>query len=113
VLTYDSTYSYVKELLREYNNVILIPGESPQDVQDWDQIVNFIFEDSSHANPMLHDNIRFWWDKLNYGGIMSGHDYNDRFPDVIYEAKLLADQEDCELHVEGDVWWVVKKSKEI
>jgi hypothetical protein len=113
ILTYDSIYSYAKDLLSDYNNVTLIPAESPKDVQDWDKMVDFVFEDSDHSNPTLHDNIKFWWDKLNNDGIMAGHDYSDRFPDVIYEANLLADQEGCELHVEGETWWVVKKSKEI
>jgi ATP-dependent DNA ligase len=44
---------------------------------------------------------------------MAGHDYSDRFPDVIYEANFLAKHEDCELHVEGEIWWLTKKSKEI
>jgi hypothetical protein len=113
ILSYDSTYSYAKNLLSDYSNVTLIPGESPKDVQDWNLTVDFIFEDSCHTNPGLHDNIRFWWGKLADNGIMVGHDYINRFPDVIYEANLLADQEGCELHVEGEMWWVVKKSKEI
>ena len=113
ILNYNSTYSYAKELLSDYSNVTLIPAESPKDVQDWDKMIDFVFEDSDHSNPTLHDNIKFWWGKLNNDGIMAGHDYSDQFPDVIYEANLLADQEGCELHVEGETWWVVKKSKEI
>jgi hypothetical protein len=113
ILNYNSTYSYAKELLSGYTNVTLIPAESPKDVQDWDKMVDFVFEDSDHSNPTLHDNIKFWWGKLNNDGIMAGHDYSDQFPDVIYEANLLADQEGCELYVEGETWWVVKKSKEI
>lgn len=109
ILTYTSTYSYAKELLSSYNNVTMIPAESPIDVQDWDFTVDFIFEDSAHENPVLHDNIRFWWDKLKPGCIMSGHDYSDLFPDVVYEANLLATQEDCKLHVEGEIWWLIKK----
>jgi hypothetical protein len=113
MLAHKSTYSYTKEMLKDYDNVTLIPASSPDELQDWDQMVDFVFEDSSHENPQLHNNIRFWWDKLNYGGIMSGHDYSEHFPEVIFEANLLADQEGCELHVDADIWWVTKKSKEI
>lgn len=113
MLDHESTYSYTKKVLQDYDNVTLIPASSPDELQDWDQMVDFVFEDSSHENPQLHNNIRFWWDKLNYGGIMAGHDYSERFPEVIFEANLLADQEGCELHVDADIWWITKKSKEI
>jgi hypothetical protein len=113
ILDHESTYSYTKEVLRDYDNVTLLPASSPYDLQNWNQMVDFVFEDSGHENPQLNDNLRFWWDKLNYGGIMAGHDYTELWPDVVSEANLLATQEGCELHVEGWIWWVVKKSKEI
>ncbi len=111
ILDHESTYSYIKEALRDHDNVTLLPASSPYDLQNWNQMVDFVFEDSSHLNPQLNDNLRFWWDKLNYGGIMVGHDYTELWPDVISEVNLLATREGCELHVEGWVWWVVKKVK--
>jgi cephalosporin hydroxylase len=113
ILDHNSTYSYTKVILHNYSNVTLIPASSPDDLQNWDRMVDFVFEDSSHENPQLHNNLRFWWDKLNYNGVMAGHDYNQCFPDVIFEANLLAEQEECKLHVEGDIWWMIKKNKEI
>lgn len=109
ILNFDSTYDYTKHLLKDYNNVTLMPGWSPYDFQEWNTLVDFVFEDSSHVNPQLKENLDFWWSKLKYGGIMAGHDYSNSWPDVVKEVHVLAERNNCRLNVIGNVWWMVKE----
>lgn len=109
ILNYKSTYDYALHLLKNYDNVTLLPGSAPYDFQYWDTPVDFVFEDSSHENPQLKDNLDFWWDKLKYNGVMAGHDYSQRWSDIIKEVNELAEKTNCKLHTMGDVWWLIKR----
>ena len=111
IVNYSTTYDFAKYLLHDYNNVILIPASSPDDMQYWEQQVDFVFNDSSYDNPQLHNNIRFWWNRLHYNGIMAGSNYAEQFLNVVNEAHLLSKEEDCYLHIEGHMWWIFKKLK--
>jgi Methyltransferase domain len=106
----QSCYQYAKALLATHDNVQLMPMGSPYDVSWWwSDPVDFVFEDSSHANPQLHDNIEFWWEHLTSGGIMSGHDYGNRtWPDVAYEVNNFADKRGVKLRTRGSIWWIYK-----
>ena len=103
---YPNTWDFASEYLRFNSNVKLVPSRSPYDVK-WNTPVDFVFEDSSHKNPQLKDNLQFWWPKVKPGGVLAGHDYNPNYPDIIREVLNFA-RNAIEVHIIGTLWWVVK-----
>jgi predicted O-methyltransferase YrrM len=101
-------FDYAQNLLSEYSAARLLPKSSPYDVQWWTEPVDFIFEDSSHANPQLRDNLEFWVPLVRPGGIIAGHDYVRTWPDVIQEVDALAARSGAKLNLGGTVWWMIK-----
>jgi len=101
-------YDYARSLLSNYPMARLLPMHSPNDLSWWKEPVDFVFEDSSHANPQLRDSLQFWLPLVKSGGIISGHDYIKTWPDVITEADALAAQLGAELHTAGSIWWIIK-----
>ena len=107
LLQYKTTWEFATQYLAEHTNVTLVPASCPYDIT-WDTPVDFVFEDSSHNNPQLIDNITFWWERLKPGCIMAGHDYMPAQPQVVIEADKLAKRYNLDLNVTGTLWWVVK-----
>jgi predicted O-methyltransferase YrrM len=54
-----------------------------------DEKIDLFFLDATHKNPSDWDYIQLWLPKIKAGGILSGHDYNSSFPDVIDNVFLL------------------------
>ena len=106
---FDTCFQFATDLLSGYKNARLLAARSPYDFAWWSEPVDFVFEDSSHANPQLRDNLDFWIAHLKPGGIIAGHDYNNRvWPDVSIEADALSQRLGAEIHVSGTVWWMIK-----
>jgi predicted O-methyltransferase YrrM len=105
----DTTiHDYAKSLLSDYAAARLLPMSSPYELSWWTETVDFIFEDSSHANPQLRDNLDFWVPLVRSGGIIAGHDYVRTWPDVVQEVDELAARLGATLQVQGSVWWMIK-----
>jgi len=69
---------------------------------------DFVFEDSTHTGEYLELVLPFWWEHLNFGGILAGHDYVDEVKTavdlfaVIYNTKI-------QTVVEGSsIWYTIK-----
>jgi hypothetical protein len=60
---------------KNYPNIILHEGHSPENSLDWDQPIDLYFEDAAHINPYLQTNIEFWTNHIRPGGFIVGHDY--------------------------------------
>ena len=105
---FDNCFQFAKTLLSGYKNVRLLSTTSPYDMSWWSETVDFVFEDSSHANPQLRDNLNFWLTHLKSGGIIAGHDYTNMWPDVVTEVDALSKLLNVDLHVQGSIWWMVK-----
>ena len=105
---YRTCFEYAAALLRDYTNVRLLPLASPYEVRWWQEPIDFLFEDSQHANPQMNDNLNFWLPLVKHGGIIAGHDYTPNWPDVIKEADALAARLGVQLHKQSSIWWVVK-----
>ena len=105
---YGTTYDFAKSLLKDYDNVRLLPMSSPYDVQSWwTESIDFLYEDSTHCNPQLRDNLDFWVPFVRSGGIIAGDDYL-RYPDVQQEAVALAERLNAVLHTHLEMWWIIK-----
>jgi hypothetical protein len=85
-------------------NIIPLRGYSPMDFAGWQRKIDLLFEDSVHANPVLHQNLTFWTPFVRPGGIICGHDYCDEFPDVKAEADGLGAAMSKTVEVTGAVW---------
>jgi hypothetical protein len=105
---YESCQQFAEGLLHEYPQVRLLPFSSPDDLGWWQEPVDFMFEDSSHANPQLKRTLDFWVPLVKNGGIIAGHDYARNWPDVRQEADALAARLGAELTVRGTIWWIRK-----
>lgn len=88
-------------------NVVAHQGCSPQDFLDWNTTIDLYFEDAVHTDPILSRNLEFWCGHLHPNGIVCGHDYTDRFPDVRAGAARLAARYQRRLQVVGSLWFIL------
>lgn len=105
---YPTTYEFAKHYLSTDPRIQMIPCDSPYEVQWWSEMVDMVYEDSSHNNPQLRDNLQFWYQWLKPGGLYAGHDYGPNYPEVLAEVNALAERTGGDLHVHGAVWWMLK-----
>ena len=105
---YETCLQFAQHLLKDYPMVRLLPLYSPDDIGWWSETVDFIFEDSSHVNPQLRDNLDFWVPLVKSGGIIAGHDYSETWPDVVNEVNALSHRLGAALQVQDTVWWMIK-----
>lgn len=95
-------------LSRWHKNIQFHKMTSPYDMTWWSEPIDLIFEDSSHRNPQLHDNLEFWYHHLRSGGIFAGHDFDLRWPDVIQEVLWFAESKKITVQILGSIWWFEK-----
>jgi Methyltransferase domain len=88
-------------------NIVALQGYSPGDFLDWKDPIDLYFEDAVHTDPILTENLQFWGGKLAPAGILCGHDYTDRFPDVKRGAERAARQLGRELRIVNSFWFTL------
>lgn len=93
-------------------NIKPIQGYSPQIVSDWSAPIDMYFEDATHGNPNLKENMDFWIGHLKPGGIVCGHDYTLRFPDVKSEAEKWGEKWGTRPVIVGSLWAIQKPKAE-
>jgi len=73
--------------------------------------VDLIFIDALHDYESVKQDIALWWPKVRIGGILSGHDFNHRWPGC---ERAVAESFDLmQVGVAPDsVWFVVKTSED-
>lgn len=105
---WTSPYEFAKHYLSGHGNVIMHRMSSPYGISGWRDQVDFVYEDSSHYNPQLADNLEFWWEHLRSGGIMAGHDYGWGCKDVDSSVERFARERGLRIGSEANLWWVSK-----
>lgn len=72
---------------------------------------DLIFIDALHDYEHVKQDISLWWPKVRVGGILSGHDFNHKWPGV---ERAVAESFDLmQVGVGPDsVWFIVKTSEE-
>ena len=109
IFSFNSMYDFAKDYLSKWPNVKLIPANSPDDMHYWNTPIDLLFEDSSHKNPQLKENLEFWLPFIKSGGIISGHDYNDlAYPEVTAEVQNLAKRLNQPVYEKSHIWWIYK-----
>lgn len=90
-------------------NIVAHRGASPAEFADWPRdSADLIFLDGVHHNPILHEDLWFWWDRLRPGGIFCGDDYARTHPDVIFEVRDMSMALDLNFSVYGRLWVMQK-----
>jgi len=80
------------------------------DRPDWKGI-DLIFIDALHDYEHVKQDIALWWPKVKIGGVLSGHDFNHRWPGC---ERAVAEAFDLmQVGVGPDsVWFVIKQSED-
>lgn len=106
-----SSLEKFRENTADCPNVVAMQGYSPGDFQDWDKQIDLYFEDAVHKNPILKKNLDFWGGFLGPNGILCGHDFAEKFPDVMSEASDVAEStRPGTLHVVNTFWFILNKT---
>jgi hypothetical protein len=66
-----------------------------------DKSVDFVFIDARHTYDMVTLDIQSWLPKVKDGGVLAGHDYFDKFPEVI---QAVDDYFGDSISVRGNSW---------
>lgn len=81
---FNSVYNAYKQSVQDkYNRVIelrLYSHQAAEKVQD--QTLDFVFIDAQHDYESVKNDIELWSIKVKPGGLICGHDYDDRFDGV-------------------------------
>jgi predicted O-methyltransferase YrrM len=75
-------YNRVKDILSKFKNVEVLCGNARSDFKDWNKEIDLYFEDGTHFDPVLFDNLNRWGSFLKVNGLLLIHDNNISHPDV-------------------------------
>ncbi len=80
-------------------NAVLVNKLSMDAVKDFeDGSLDFVYIDANHRDPYITQDIAEWSKKIRPGGIVSGHDYNNK-PCVLEAVNAYAGAYDYNLHL--------------
>jgi hypothetical protein len=116
---YDGPLSEIRDQLNfqtflnntaDCENLIIHRGLSPMAIPNWNIGVDLVFIDDSHTYETTMKNIRFWWHHLKVGGILTGHDHNDVFPDVKRSVREFSNEIGLNsfLFIDSTIWGIRK-----
>ncbi|KAF4749516.1 hypothetical protein FOZ62_013990 [Perkinsus olseni] len=71
-----------------------------------DESVDLIFIDGCHEYDCVREDIDLWLPKLRPGGIMSGHDFSDKWPGVVRRVNEIRAGQDLFLGMDFMWWWM-------
>ena len=70
----------VKKIVSVYTNIQLHKGTSPDCAKDWTTPIDLYFEDGTHVNPKLQENIDHWSTFIKPNGYLLLHDHRPNLP---------------------------------
>ncbi|KAF4675626.1 hypothetical protein FOL46_000817 [Perkinsus olseni] len=71
-----------------------------------DESIDLIFIDGCHEYDCVREDIDLWLPKLRPGGIMSGHDFSDKWPGVVRRVNEIRAGQDLFLGMDFMWWWM-------
>jgi len=72
-------------------NVHIIRGTSMDVVRDFDVDLDFVYIDANHNFNYVMEDLINWGKKVRKGGIIAGHDYQERFPGLMIAVNAYTD----------------------
>jgi|688.fasta_scaffold481043_2 hypothetical protein len=86
---YNKEQEFLKNT-KDYPNITLLKLENEQIVYPYaGEQIDLLFIDAAHTNPSDLKSILYFKNFMKEDGLICGHDYHDRYPDVITNVKLL------------------------
>jgi hypothetical protein len=76
----------------------------------WESKLHCVFEDSDHSAATLRLALPFWWQKLEPGGVLAGHDYHPDHEEVCLAVDEFARHRHVKVRTYGasSVWSIPK-----
>jgi len=99
---------------RVYSSMTDLREKSPEAVVHPDlnhKQYDFIYIDADHSYDALISDIHAWWPKVRVGGVMAGHDYNNRGNKRVKKAVDFLFTEVQRTGERCASWWVIKTSE--
>ncbi len=98
------------QLLNEYKDkIVWIEKYSDNSVKDIKEKLDFLYIDANHYSPYINNDIKNYYPLVKYGGIISGHDYNSSWRDVIYAVNEFARKIKKKVFIGDGSDWVIFK----
>ena len=98
-----------QERLTQFNDriewKIMDSQEASRDVKDL--TLDFAYIDASHSYRDVYMDVRLWWEKLRFGGILCGHDFFEE-PGVSMAVNEFVLKRNLLLNARWHDWWVFK-----
>jgi predicted O-methyltransferase YrrM len=104
----NNQFEIFKYYVRDYKNIRPLKAFVNQTFQ-FDQKINLVFEDSDHSAAALTYALPFWFDRLEIGGVLAGHDYH--MPEVQTSVDTFAILRNLEVRFvkeESSIWFIEK-----
>lgn len=100
-----------RHYLKDCPNVVPLKGYSPVDCADWSTKLDVFFDDAVHNDPVFSQNLEFWSTWVRPVGILCGHDYRRKFPDIERAVGRAARQTKRALIVVENIWCLLPRRK--
>lgn len=110
----NKIYNIKEEFIKNTNNIpniIMMQGKSPDDIVWNHNEIDILFIDAEHSNPNDWDNIKFFSPFIKPGGIISGHDYNNEFLNILENVKKLEQLTGNKVQLNGNIWTIQTDKK--
>lgn len=91
-----------------YKNIVPLETFFDENFQ-FDLNVDLVFEDSDHTQKTLSHALPFWWQRLNNGGILSGHDYSVREVKTSVDLFALSNNLTVKKFPDSSIWYIEKQ----
>lgn len=108
---FDNVHSFVKKRMKKFGSRYKhIRKRSQNAASNFNKHVDFVYIDADHSYEGVKNDIAVWFDKVNDGGIISGHDYGHvNFPGVKKAVDGYFLRFGWKInHFDDGVWWVKK-----
>ena len=95
--------------VKDFKNFKFIQAELPRQIELYDNMpIDILFIDAAHTNPNDWDIIKGLAKFVKKGGMITGHDYCEYWPEVVENAKRLSTiyENEIKLYGETSIWGV-------
>lgn len=102
----------LQENIKNFKNIkSKINCKNPQDINYSGKPIDMFFIDASHTNPEDFEYISFFLPFMKKGSILAGHDYAEKFPDVVKNIKWLEQKLNKSVQTNAEIrssmWWFI------
>jgi predicted O-methyltransferase YrrM len=111
---YEPQYWNVKLKFKDCSNIKVIKGDSIIVASQFkDEILDFIYIDGNHQKEYVKKDIETWYKKIKIGGVICGHDYDEKWKGVIQAVNEFVKENNLKLNFKQNDdtstdWWIEK-----